>query len=137
RGGRRTARGTSTASTRRRTSSATRSSPRSPTTSSPSPGSARAERPAPERRVSDPSNDGGRFPPPRPPSTLRELQHALVRPSPRLLRLRALGRADDQLPAPALDAGGSDRRPPPTREPVADLREPGNHQGLPDAARRR
>src|SRR5206468_1763836 len=63
--------------------------------------------------------------------------HALVRPSARLLRLRDLGRADDQLPAAAPDAGQSDRRPAAAPEPGTARREPGPDPDLRGAPRRR
>src|SRR5207247_6495003 len=68
-------------------------------------------------------------------STLRRL-YALVRPTAWLLRLRDLGRADDQLPAAAADAGRPDRRGAPAPDAGADLRQPGDHPRVRDDARR-
>ena len=89
---------------RRRTSTATRSSRRIPTTSSRSPGSARAGRPGRRSPPRPLRRRRAGLPRPARRSYARGARHALVRPPPRLLRLRALGRADDQLPAAAADA---------------------------------
>src|SRR5207244_12629808 len=75
---------------------------------------------------------------PRPPAGYPpRTEHALVRSSARLLRLRDLGRADDQLRAPAADAREPARGNPPAPEPCADLGEPGDHPDLRGTARRR
>src|SRR5262245_66429286 len=62
--------------------------------------------------------------------------NALVRSTARLLRLRALGRAADQLPAPAPDAREPDRRDPAAPDPRPAGGEPRDREDLRGARRR-